>query len=115
MDKTKLSEDKMLGSWAGAMGHFQFMPSTYNSYAVDFDGDGVPDIWNSFDDAIASAANYLGSLGWKKDEPWGMRVSLPWNFDFNQVGRKNNKKVEVFFHLYILKFYFRYFFHCIHI
>ncbi len=94
MDKTKLSEDKMLGSWAGAMGHFQFMPSTYNSYAVDFDGDGVPDIWNSFDDAIASAANYLGSLGWKKDEPWGMRVSLPWNFDFNQVGRQNTKRVE---------------------
>lgn len=94
MDKTHLDEDKMLGSWAGAMGHFQFMPSTYNSYAVDYDGDGVPDIWNSFDDAIASAANYLSSLGWKKDEPWGMRVSLPWNFDFKEVGRQNTKKVS---------------------
>lgn len=94
MDKTHLDEDKMLGSWAGAMGHFQFMPSTYNSYAVDFDGDGVPDIWNSFDDSLASAANYLSSLGWKKNEPWGMRVSLPWNFDFKDVGRQTTKKVD---------------------
>ncbi|MDO4162209.1 MAG: lytic murein transglycosylase [Pseudomonadota bacterium] len=94
MDKNNLGEDKMLGSWAGAMGHFQFMPSTYNSYAVDYDGDGVPDIWNSFDDSIASAANYLKELGWKKNEPWGMRISLPWNFDFKTVGRQTTKKVS---------------------
>ncbi len=93
MDKTNLSENKMQGSWAGAMGHFQFMPSTYNHYAVDYDGDDVPDIWNSFDDALASAENYLTKLGWKHDEPWGMRISLPWDFDFKEVGRKNTKKV----------------------
>ena len=93
MDKTNLSEDKMMGSWAGAMGHFQFMPSTYNHYAVDYDGDDVPDIWNSFPDALASAENYLTKLGWKTDEPWGMRVQLPWNFNFKDVGRKNTKTV----------------------
>jgi len=94
MDKTNLSEDEMMGSWAGAMGHFQFMPSTYNHYAVDYDGDDVPDIWNSFPDALASAENYLTKLGWKHDEPWGTRVQLPWNFDLKEAGRKNTKKVE---------------------
>lgn len=93
MDKTNLSGDKMQGSWAGAMGHFQFMPSTYNHYAVDYDGDKVPDIWNSFADALASAENYLTKLGWKSAEPWGTRIQLPWNFDFKEVGRKNVKKV----------------------
>ncbi len=91
MEKFELENDKMMGSWAGAMGHFQFMPSTYNAYAIDYDNDGVIDIWDSFDDAIASAANYLSSLGWKKDEPWGMKVSLPWNFDYTQTGYKNVK------------------------
>lgn len=93
MDKTNLDEEKMLGSWAGAMGHFQFMPSTYNSYAVDYDGDKIPDIWNSFPDALASAENYLTKLGWKYDEPWGTRVQLPWDFNFKEVGRKITKKV----------------------
>ncbi len=94
MDKYNFSEDKMLGSWAGAMGHFQFMPSTYNAYAIDYDGDGVADIWDNFDDAIASAANYLSSLGWKKDEPWGQEVTLPWNFDYSLVGPKKYKTVK---------------------
>lgn len=94
MDKTNLSEDKMLGSWAGAMGHFQFMPSTYNNYAVDYDGDNIPDIWNSFPDAMASAENYLTKLGWKHDEPWGIRIHVPWDFDFKETGRKNMKKIS---------------------
>ncbi len=94
MDKTNLSEDKMMGSWAGAMGHFQFMPSTYNNYAVDYDGDKIPDIWNSFPDAMASAENYLTKLGWKHDEPWGMRIQLPWDFDLKNTGRKNTKKIS---------------------
>lgn len=94
MDKTNLSEDKMLGSWAGAMGHFQFMPSTYNHYAVDYDGDDVPDIWNNFSDALASAENYLTKLGWKYHEPWGTRVQLPWNFKYEDAGRKNRKKIS---------------------
>ncbi len=93
MDKTELKGDKIRGSWAGAMGHFQFMPSTYNHYAVDGDGDGVADIWDNFSDALASAGNYLSSLGWKKDEPWGKRVSLPWDFDFKISGRKTTKTV----------------------
>lgn len=95
MEKTNLDTEKMMGSWAGAMGHFQFMPSTYTHYAVDYNDDGVADIWNSFDDALASAANYLSQLGWKKDEIWGERIVLPWNFDFNNVGRNISKKISV--------------------
>ena len=94
MDKYDLSGEKMKGSWAGAMGHFQFMPSTYNAYAVDYDGDGVADIWDNFGDAIASAANYLSKLGWKPNEPWGEEVILPWNFDYSLVGLKKYKTVE---------------------
>ena len=94
MDTYNLEGDKMMGSWAGAMGHFQFMPSTYNAYAVDYDGDGVADIWDSFDDAIASAANYLSDLGWKKDEPWGQEILLPWNFDYKLSGPKKYKTVK---------------------
>jgi len=75
------------------MGHFQFMPSTFNAYAVDFDQDDKIDIWRSFDDAVASAANYLGSIGWNKNVTWGMEVSLPWNFDFSLSGRNKSKTV----------------------
>lgn len=94
MDTYDLDGDKMMGSWAGAMGHFQFMPSTYNAYAVDYDGDGVADIWDNFDDAIASAANYLSKLGWKADEPWGQEVRLPWNFDYKLSGPKKYKTIK---------------------
>lgn len=93
MEKHNLTGEKIRGSWAGAMGHFQFMPSTYQHYAVDFDGDNVPDIWNSFPDALASAENYLTELGWKKDEPWGVRVQLPWDFELKDAVRKNYKTV----------------------
>lgn len=67
----------MLGSWAGAMGQTQFMPTTYLQYAVDFDGDGRRDIWNSSADALASAANYLRLSGWQHNQPWGLEVQLP--------------------------------------
>ncbi len=93
VDDWKIDHTKMQSSWAGAMGHFQFMPSTFNAYAVDFNGDGQIDIWASFEDAAASAANYLTTIGWKKDEPWGMEVSLPWNFDYSLTGR--NKPLAV--------------------
>ena len=93
IDTWNIDYTRMQGSWAGAMGHFQFMPSTFNAYAVDFNKDGQIDIWHSFEDAAASAANYLSSIGWKYDEPWGIRVSLPWNFDFSQTGRGNKKTV----------------------
>ena len=104
MDTYNLDGDKMMGSWAGAMGHFQFMPSTYNAYAIDYDNDGVADIWDSFDDAIASAANYLSELGWKKDEPWGQEVILPWNFDYKLSGPKKYKKVSEWKKLGILAY-----------
>jgi len=94
MDQFDLENDKMLGSWAGAMGHFQFMPSTYNAYAIDYDGDGVIDIWDNFDDAIGSAANYLKDLGWKIDEPWGKAVILPWDFDYTLTGYKVRKSIK---------------------
>ncbi len=94
IDDYDIDFTQMHGSWAGAMGHFQFMPSTFNAYAVDFDGDNKIDIWNSFDDAAASAANYLTTIGWKKNIPWGMRVILPWNFDYKLTGRHKDLTVK---------------------
>ncbi len=91
IDEGNVSVENMEGSWAGAMGHFQFMPSTYNAYAVDIDNDGKKDIWNNFDEAAASAANYLSQMGWKKDENWGTEVVLPWNFDYAAAGRQTTK------------------------
>lgn len=67
----------MLGSWAGAMGHPQFMPSSYLKHAVDFDEDGRTDIWRSVPDALASIANYLESYDWQDDETWGREVRVP--------------------------------------
>jgi membrane-bound lytic murein transglycosylase B len=72
----------MTGSWAGAMGHTQFIPTTFQAYAVDFDGDGRRDIWNSPIDALASAANYLARMGWESGKTWGYEVSLPNGFDY---------------------------------
>ena len=73
----------LIGSWAGAMGHTQFMPSTYLKYAVDYDGKGWADIWSDKPiDALASAASYLSSHGWELSLPWGRVVTLPRDFDF---------------------------------
>ncbi len=72
----------MQGSWAGAMGQTQFIPSTYQEYAVDFDGDGRRDIWNSTADALASTARYLQASGWQGRQPWGFEVQLPRQFDY---------------------------------
>ena len=69
------------GSWAGAMGQCQFMPSTFNAHAVDATKKGYKDIWNSTDDVFASIANYLVNSGWKPNEPWGLEVTLPDGFD----------------------------------
>ena len=71
----------LTGSWAGAMGHTQFMPSVYQRYAVDFDGDGRRDIWTSVPDALASTANYLRAHGWVPGASWGAEVVLPEGFD----------------------------------
>lgn len=70
------------GSWAGAMGQTQFIPTTYLTHAVDFDGDGRRDIWRSSADALASAAHYLQASGWRKGQSWGMQVALPSDFDY---------------------------------
>ncbi|BAU92204.1 lytic murein transglycosylase [Methylorubrum populi] len=75
---------RMVGSWAGAMGQVQFLPSVYLKEAVDFDGDGRRDIWRSEADALASIAHYLRSLGWKPGLSWGYEVSLPKDFDLTR-------------------------------
>ncbi|HYZ32122.1 MAG TPA: lytic murein transglycosylase [Crenalkalicoccus sp.] len=72
---------RMKGSWAGAMGQPQFMPTNFDRLAVDFDGDGRRDIWDSRPDALASIANYLARSGWKPGEPWGFPVRPPAGFD----------------------------------
>ena len=77
-----ITPEKMLGSWAGAMGQTQFIPTTYNTHAVDFDGDGRRDIWGSPADALASTAHYLQSSGWQKGQPWGFEVQLPGSFNY---------------------------------
>jgi membrane-bound lytic murein transglycosylase B len=74
--------NRMVGSWAGAMGHTQFMPSSFMAYAVDYTGDGTKDIWRAVSDALASSANYLNSHGWRAGETWGYEVDLPAGFDF---------------------------------
>lgn len=79
--KGHVGAQELRGSWAGAMGQSQFMPSTYLAYAVDFDGDGKADIWSSRPDVFASAANYLAKVGWRGDETWGREVRLPPGFD----------------------------------
>ena len=75
----------MNGSWAGAMGHLQFMPSTFRAYAVDGDGDGRIDVWQSLPDAMYSAANYLRRAGWRAHEPVALEVRLPQGFDWRHA------------------------------
>lgn len=74
--------ERMRGSWAGAMGHTQFMPTAFLRHAVDFDGDGRRDIWHSVPDALASTANFLKQSGWRAGEGWGLEVLLPDGFDY---------------------------------
>lgn len=82
IDNGDIDAEHMIGSWAGAMGHTQFLPSVYLQYAVDADGDGRRDIWGSIPDVTASTANYLAHSGWTGSEPWGVEVRLPANFDY---------------------------------
>ena len=85
LEAEHVDRSKMLGSWAGAMGHTQFMPSSYMKFAVDGNRDGVRDIWASVPDALASTANYLRQHGWKPGLPWGFEVKLPHGFDFRNL------------------------------
>jgi membrane-bound lytic murein transglycosylase B len=77
IDKGYIELDQMKGSWAGAMGQSQFMPSSYLAHAQDFDGDGRRDIWKTLPDVFASIANYLAAYGWKDDQIWGREVKVP--------------------------------------
>jgi len=77
VDQGHIDPDKMRGSWAGAMGQVQFMPSSFLRFAVDFDGDGRKNLWGSKADIFASAANYLAKSGWNADQTWGRRVRIP--------------------------------------
>lgn len=87
------SRHEMQGSWAGAMGHTQFIPTTYLAYAVDHDGDGKRDIWSNLGDVFASTANYLSASGYRRDEAWGVEVSLPEGFDYALADRSVRKPV----------------------
>ena len=88
-----ITPDSMVGSWAGAMGQSQFMPSSFVNYAVDHDGDGRRDIWGTQGDVFASAANYLAQAGWHAGETWGRRVALPDNFDHALTGLEVTKNL----------------------
>jgi membrane-bound lytic murein transglycosylase B len=96
IDEGHISYDQMKGSWAGAMGQTQFMPSSFLSYAQDYNNDGKKDIWKSKEDALASAANYLSNLKWDQNETWGREVIV--NDDFNLINEeltlKNKKKIS---------------------
>ncbi len=84
--------DRMVGSWAGAMGHTQFIPTTFESYAVDFRGDGRRDIWAADPtDSLASTASYVARSGWQRGLPWGTEVSLPEGFDTRLAGRDTTR------------------------
>lgn len=82
------------GEWAGASGQPQFLPSSWVKYAVDYDGDGKKNIWDSKPDALASIANYMKKNGWQTNEPWAIKVTLPKNFDQTLEGKTITKKVS---------------------
>lgn len=86
--------DRLTGSWAGAMGHTQFIPTTYLAHAVDYNGDGKRDVWGPPHDALASAANYLAVSGWQRGKPWGVEVTLPSEFDYGFADGKIKKSIQ---------------------
>lgn len=85
IDSKSVTVEQLKGSWAGAMGHMQFMPTALKTYGIDGDDDGKVDVWQSEVDALTSAANYLHQIGWNKNQRWGREVKLPQNFDFAQI------------------------------
>lgn len=94
MQREALTPEQMIGSWAGAMGHTQFMPSAYKHYAKDGDGDSQINLWESEEDALTSAANFLSQLGWQPGFRWGREIRLPADFDFAQTGKQNRQAVD---------------------
>nr|WP_299243187.1 lytic murein transglycosylase [uncultured Halomonas sp.] len=94
LQRGDIDRDHMRGSWAGAMGHTQFIPSSFEAYAQDGDNDGRRDIWGSIPDVMASTANYLAKAGWRKGEPWGLEVRLPEDFDYAQTELANRQSSQ---------------------
>lgn len=91
-----VTPERMRGSWAGAMGHTQFMPTSYLEYAQDFTGDGKRDIWSDDPtDALASTAAYLARFGWQHNAPWGIEIALPTGFDYTKADQGNRQPVRV--------------------
>lgn len=94
VDSGTVTPEKFIGSWAGAVGNMQFMPTNYRRYAVDADSSGKPDLWRSVPDALTSAANYLNQIGWQKNRRWGREVRLPKNFDYAQASLQQRKSLQ---------------------
>ncbi len=93
IENDKIDPAAMIGSWAGAMGQSQFMPSSFLAYAVSYRGQGAPDIWNRTDDVFASIANYLSRSGWHGNQGWGEQVNLPAGFDPSLIGLGQKKRL----------------------
>ena len=89
-----VAPENMVGSWAGAMGHTQFMPSSFKALAVDMTGDNRRDIWTSIPDALASTANYLKRSGWRGGETWGYEVELPPGFDYDRAKKLGTQPIS---------------------
>ena len=92
LDQGHIKAKDMTGSWAGAMGQSQFMPSSFKAYAIDADGDGRRDLWGTKADVFASAANYLSSVGWNDSQTWGRKVKLPEGFDLSLANKGSRAK-----------------------
>jgi membrane-bound lytic murein transglycosylase B len=92
LERKRMRSSDLRGSWAGAMGQCQFMPSNYLAYAIDLEGDGKADIWGDVADVFASMGNFLGKLGWRGDEHWGYEVELPPGFDRGLVDPDNARR-----------------------
>lgn len=93
LEEGHIAPAAMKGSWAGAMGQSQFMPSSFRRFAVDYDGDGRRDIWGTRADVFASAANYLAQSGWRDDQTWGRPVRLPARFDMQAAGLQTRRSL----------------------
>src|SRR6056297_3607532 len=94
IDEGDITPERMVGSWAGAMGNFQFLPSVFLRHAVDADGDGRRDLWRSIEDSILSAGNFLQSLGWQPALRWGREIRLPEGFDYALAGRDQRRPLS---------------------
>ena len=94
LEGSAIDRSRMLGSWAGAMGQMQFMPSTYTRHAIDYDNSGRPDLWRSLPDVFASSAHYLAGVGWQDGQRWGREVRLPAGFRYELASLQTQKPVE---------------------